>query len=65
VSIFKVHNLELLDINNKKISTNGVLKIYKKITRKTEILVVIKEISGDIYEIEKGRGGKREMVKFL
>jgi hypothetical protein len=57
--------LELLDINNKKISINKILKIYKKITKKIEILIIIKKISDNIYKIEKGGGGKRGMVKFL
>jgi hypothetical protein len=62
-SIFKARSLELLDTDNKGVSTNRALKAYKEITRKAEALVIIKEISGDVYEVERGGGGKRGVVK--
>jgi hypothetical protein len=56
-SIFKARSLELLDTDNKGASTNGALKAYKEIARKAEALVVVKEISGGVYEVERGGGG--------
>jgi hypothetical protein len=54
----------LLDIDNKKVSINKILKIYKKIIKKIEILIIIKKIFNNIYKIEKKKKKKREIVKF-